>query len=136
MKHQIISPAPSSPVTSTVTVLQFRGQLRLDPDPLSEIYAAQGEDAAEEIVCRTLSDLAHRLADLQSLQRRSVFAQMSMPARRIAAISGQIGLVELACAAENLANAASQADGIAVGSTLNRLERCFDLAMSEVWGFQ
>lgn len=123
-------------VSSTVTVLTFKGQLQLNPDPLSDIYVAQGEDAAEDTVCRTLSDIAHRLSELKSKRDRGLISDIPMGARRIAAISGQIGLVELSMAAEHVATASVQKDAVAIEATFSRLERCFDLAMTEVWDFQ
>lgn len=136
MTQQILSIADLAPVKSSVTVLQFKGRLRLDPDPLADIYASQGEDVAEDMVCRTLADLANRITDIQTLHERSAFAELPLPARRIAAIAGQIGLTEVSIAAAHLGNAAAQNNGIAIEATLSRLERCFDLAMTEVWSFQ
>jgi len=128
--------AEMAPVGSSVTVLQFKGHLRLNPDPLADIYATQGEDVAEDIVCRTLADLANRISDVQEIHERCAFADMPLPARRISAVAGQIGLLEVSIAAAHLGNAAAQGNGIAIEATLSRLERCFDLAMTEVWNFQ
>lgn len=128
--------ADMAPVETSVTVLQFRGTLRLDPDPLADIYASQGEDAAEDTVCRTLADIANRISDVQDIHDRCALAEIPLRARRISAIAGQIGLTEVALSAAHLGNAAAQGNGIAVEATLSRLERCFDLAMTEVWAFQ
>lgn len=136
MKQNMLPLAATAPVVSTVTVLQFKGHLRLDPDPLASIYATHGEDAAEDTVCRTLADLANRITDLQAIQQRSAFADMPLPARRISAIAGQIGLTDVAAAATHVGIAAGQRDGIAIEATMSRLERCFDFAMTEVWQFQ
>ncbi|SEW39190.1 hypothetical protein SAMN04488515_2566 [Cognatiyoonia koreensis] len=136
MKHDTLFAVAPVQAGSTVTILQFRGRLALDPDPLAEIYAAQGEDVAEETVCRTLANLANRISAIQDHHRQSAFGDIPLPARRVAAIAGQIGLTEVALAATHLGNAATQADGVAIEATLSRLERCFDLAMSEVWSFR
>ena len=136
MKQNMIPVAAPSLSPSPVRVLQFKGQLWLDPDPLADILAAYGEDAAEDTVCRTLADLGTRITELRMVHSQCRFADMTMPARRISAIAGQIGLTELALAADNLSDAARQANGVAVESTFGRLERCYDLAMTEVWSFQ
>jgi len=136
MIHNMIPFAASGPSPAPVCVLQFKGQLWLDPEPLADIFATYGEDAAEDTVCRTLADLGSRLTGLRALHHQCRFAEMITPARRISAIAGQIGLTELSLAADNVSNAADQGDGIAVEATVGRLERCFDLAMNEVWSFQ
>lgn len=136
MKQNMLNLAAAAPVRSTVTVLQFKGYLHIDPDPLADLYAAHGEDAAEDTVCRTLADLANRICDLQACQHRSAFSDMPLPARRISAIAGQIGLTEVATVAAHVGTAAGQGDGIAIEATMSRLERCFDLAMTEVWQFE
>ena len=87
-------------------------------------------------MCRTLSDIARRLSDLKSRQDRGLFSDIPTGARRIAAVSGQIGLVELSSVAEHVATASAQNDAVAVEAIMSRLERCFDLAMTEVWDFQ
>lgn len=136
MKQNMIPLADNGPSPSPVRVLHFKGQLWLDPDPLVNILTAYGEDAAEDTVCRTLADIGARLTDLRTLHHQCRFSEMSLPARRISAIAGQIGLTELSLAADNAGNAARQENGIALEATLGRLERCFDLAMTEVWSFQ
>lgn len=136
MKQNMIPLADPGPTPSPVRVLQFKGQLWLDPEPLSDLLVAYGEDAAEDTVCRTLADIGGRLTDLRTIHQQCRFEDMIKPARRISAISGQIGLTELALAAENVSIAARQKDGIALEATVGRLERCFDLAMTEVWSFQ
>jgi len=135
MKQNMLLLAEMAPVANSVTVLQFKGRLWIDPDPLTDIYASQGEDVAEETVCRTLADLANRLSEVQAIHARSAFPELPLPARRISAVAGQIGLTEVALAAAHLGNAATQGDGVAIEATMSRLERCFDIAMTEVWYF-
>ena len=128
MKQNMIPLADPGPAPSPVRVLQFKGQLWLDPDPLADILTTYGEDAAEDTVCRTLADIGGRLTELRTIHQQCRFVEMMMPARRISAIAGQIGLTELSLAAENVGIAARQYDGIALEATIGRLERCFDLA--------
>jgi len=44
--------------------------------------------------------------------------------------------VEVARAARHVSNCADQGDGIALEATLARLERAYDLAISEIWDFR
>ena len=119
----------------SVTVLPCKAELRLNPEPLVQIFAEKGEDVAEETVSRALEDLARRINQLQPHRLDGSFDKLVRPVQRIGVIAEQIGLVEVASAAENVAGAARQNDGIAVEATLCRLERAFDTAVSQAWSF-
>ena len=128
--------APMPKVSSVLTVLQRGGHLQLDPVPLTEIYAKMGDLAAENTVCRTLEDLALRLGGLMDLRTTCDFAKMVRPAKAMATCADQVGLVEVARAARHVSTCAAQADGVALEATLARLERAYDLAISEIWDFR
>lgn len=125
-----------SDATPVVTVLQCKTSLQLDPEPLIHIYAARGEQAASETVCRALEDMAERLNTLVITRPTADAGDLEKPARTISALAEQIGLVEVSLAAQNVANAARQGNEVAIDATIGRLERCFDLAISQVWDFQ
>ncbi len=116
-----------------MTLLDCRGLFDFDPGPLSELAARSGRRAAEDIATRVLEDLALRLGGLQTVRRTADFARLPKQALLIAAVGEQIGLCELASAARHVAISADQADGVAVEATLNRLERAFDLAVTQIW---
>lgn len=91
---------------------------------------------AEEIVCRMLEDIAMRLDMLQRAMAEHTFDTMERPARRIGAIADQMGLTEVAVAVGHVLNCLAQEDGIGLDATMARLERGFDVAVSEVWEFR
>lgn len=124
------------PLAAIVTVLECPGRLTLDPAPLADLFATKGEIAAEDTMCRVLEELSLRLNDLQSPRRRAAFEEIEGPATRIAVIADQIGLCELAMASRHVATTARQGDGIAFEATMTRLERAFDVAISQVWNFR
>lgn len=119
-----------------VVVLRCVDLLHFDPAALNEIFAQKGADEAEEVVCRVLEDIAMRLDTLQQGRDSGHFDQMFKPARRIGLIAGQIGLVEVAASAGHVVTCLEQADGVALEATLARLERGFDIAVSEVWNYR
>jgi hypothetical protein len=61
---------------------------------------------------------------------------MFKPARRIGLIATQIGLTEVSTAAGHVVECLEQLDGIALEATLARLERGFDVAVSEIWNYR
>ena len=136
MTQDILSSVSSSQVLSVVSVLQRAGHLQLDPMTLTEIYAKMGEEAAENTVCRTLEDLALRLGHLMDLRATCQFNDMVRPAKSMAVAADQVGLTEVARAARHVATCAVQGDGIALEAVLSRLERAYDLAISDIWDFR
>ena len=135
MKHELQFAPPLSDVAAKVCILQHQCDLQLDPTPLADIYASKGEVAASETVCRALEDMAERLNRLVLSHARAENCELIAPASRIAAIADQIGLVEVAKSARSVANSAGQSNAVALDATLSRLERCFDVAINQVWSF-
>lgn len=136
MTQQSSISTPVGEISSVLTMLQRGGHLQLDPVPLTQIYAKMGVEAAENAVCRTLEDLALRLGALMDLRTTCAFPDMVRPAKTMACVADQVGLLEVARAARHVSNCAEMADGIALEATLARLERAYDLAISEIWDFR
>lgn len=128
----------ADPVVSDrpVTVMKCRAVSRIDPGPIATLFRDLGPDAAEDTICRVLEDIAERLNALHSLRCRAEFDQIPRPANRIRSIAIQIGLIEVATAAEGVGISAQQGDGVALEATLARLERSFDAAISQIWDVQ
>lgn len=127
--------APARPRAS-VTQLRCREMMRLDPEPVDIIFAAKGEQEAEEMVCRALEDIAYKLDALQCANRAHALEAIARPARQIVTVGAQIGLTDVTEAAEHVAYNALQEDGVALSATLARLERAFDVAVTQVWRFR
>lgn len=129
-----IRPAPASNLD--VVVLRCPDLLHFDPVPLNRLFAEKDAAEAEDMVCRILEDIARRLDALQQGLEASDFAAMLKPARRIGLIADQIGLTEVSVAAYHVVTCICQGDGVALEATIARLERGFDVAVSEVWNFR
>ena len=127
--------APAS-ARSAVTFLQCPAPAILDPEPIHQILAVKGEAVGEAMICRVLENIAMRLDLLQAARQAHSFDDVGKPARRIVHISKQIGLVDVTQSATHVATAAQQEDGVALSATMARLERAFDVAVSEVWRYR
>ncbi len=136
MEHiiQLETAAPSRP--SDVIALRCPYGTNFDPLPLQTLTQNHGEVETEVIICGVLEDIATRLDLLQSELAQSGFDKMIQPARRIGQIGDQIGLTEVSIAARHVATCLEQADGVALEATVARLERAFDIAVSDVWNFR
>lgn len=119
-----------------VVVLRCPDRVQLDPAPLQRLIATKSKPEAEVIVCRVMEDLATRLDVLQKGLAVQNLAMMLTPCRKIRLIADQIGLTEVAIAANHVQTCLCQADPIALEATVARLERAFDVAVNEVWNFR
>lgn len=127
---------PAITTDQDIVVLRCPDLLHFDPAPLNRLFLEKGPADAEEIICRILEDIARRLDMLQQGLENSDFAMMLKPARRIGLIADQIGMTEVSVAAYHVATCLKQEDGVALEATIARLERGFDVAVSEVWTFR
>lgn len=125
-----------APAPSDVIMLRCADVVRLDPQPLRQMCAAHGMEAVEDHLCKTLEDIVVLLDQLQLGLAQDDFPMMKPPAHRIAQIADRIGLMDVSVSANHVANCLQQQDGVALEATMARLERSFDLAVSEVWHFQ
>lgn len=117
-------------------MLNCQHQLFFDPSPLVRLFAERDAKDAEDIVCRMLEDIALRLDMLQRALAVSAFSKMRRPAVRIGVVADHIGLTEVSVAAGHVGACIVQQDWIALDATMARLERAFDMAVSEVWNFR
>ena len=123
------------PVT-TVAMLRCAAPDHIDGEPVAHIVASKGQPEAEEMICRVLEDIAYRLDALQVAKNAHAFDSVAKPARRIVHVAAQIGLLDVSKSAVGVADASQGRDGVALSATLARLERAFDLAVTEIWQFR
>lgn len=137
-QNQTHSAATAAPVRAlgAVTFLRCHTPAILDPYPIHHILSSKGEVVGEAMICRILEDIALRLDNLQAAKFTHSFAEIDRPARRIVHVSSRIGLVDVSQSAGHVGVAARQEDEVALSATLARLERAFDVAVSEIWRYR
>ena len=134
MKNITPFPGPALGTSNDVVPLSCHDRMHFDPAPLTRLFAERDTQAAEDVVCRMLEDIAMRLDMLQRARAEHAFANMDRPAQRIGVVADQMGLTEVAVAVDHVRRCLLQQDWIALDATMARLERGFDTAVSEVWG--
>lgn len=136
MKNVTPFPAAPSPEFVDVIVLNCPHQLHFDSDPMIQLFADKGVHEAEAIVCLMLEDMTLRLDMLQKGLSQKEFMLLERPARRVRTIADRIGMTEVAVSAGHVIQCLQQDDGVALEATMARLERGFDVAVSEIWNFR
>ena len=132
----LISPADAPSRLSAVGLPDPDLRRAFDPVPLQKLYGRVLPQEAEDQICRFLEDIALRLDQLQRGLAARDPDMMLRPARRIALAARMMGLVAVADSASAVRNCAMADDGVALGATMARLERAFDLAVNEVWNMR
>lgn len=119
-------------------VLQFQPvePVNVDQERLGGLYADLGPDAAENIVCRAMEELALRLSHCDRLYRRSDWNDLRKSARSLIAIAEQIGMHKLARVAGDVTNCIDAQDDVALASTLGRLMRTGEASLTAIWDLQ
>ena len=137
MKHDIhLHAIPPKSDAPQVAMLRCSVEARIDPLPYQSLVGQRGTSEAEEIVCRVLEDIALRLDLLQLAMSDHSFLEIAKQARRVQQVALGIGLTDVQKIAMNAAISAEQQDGIAVHATIARLERSFDVAVTEIWNLR
>lgn len=119
-----------------VTILKQDEVVRLNPQPLEQLYSQLGEAKAEDILCRALEELSACLFQTEKCYQEGRLADMRKCARSMVAIADQIGMHMLSRVAADVVACADRRDLVSIAATLSRLLRVGDLSLSEVWQAQ
>lgn len=119
-----------------VLQLQPVEPVRVNTDRLSGLYTDLGEEAAEDIVCRAMEELALRLSHCDRLYRAEEMEDLRRSSRSLVAIAEQIGMAKLARVAKDVVNCIDATDKIALAATLTRLMRIGEGSLTAIWDLQ
>ena len=110
--------------------------VRLDPDRLDSLYSQLGPQAAEDVVCRAMEELACRLAQIDRLHCHAALDEMRKNTRALIAIADQIGMTGLARVAAHVILCIDDGDRTALAATLARLARAGERSLTAIWDRQ
>lgn len=116
-----------------MTVLKQDEAVGLDADRLALLCRQIGPNAAEDMLCRALEELANRLAQTERCHRNGRMAEMRKSARSLIAMSEQIGMGQLARVAADVTGCLDAGDRVALAATLARLVRVGERSFCEIW---
>ena len=116
-----------------VELLAPKERIVLDHARLQSLFDDLGDGAAEDVVCRTMEELAVRLSYAERLCRSGQYEEMHKVVRSLIAISEQVGLTLLARVAGDVCACINTSDRVALGATLARLVRIGEHSLSAIW---
>ncbi|KKN26809.1 hypothetical protein LCGC14_0870970 [marine sediment metagenome] len=115
-------------------VLQMRPteQVCVDHVRLGSLYAQLGEVDAEDVVARTMEELALRISHCDRLFHASNWGELRKNSRSLIAIADQVGLAKLTAVARDVTKSIDQKDHVAVAATLRRLIRIGERSLTAI----
>ena len=116
-----------------ITPLRCRSSSDIDLPLLLSLGDRLGPQAATEVVCDRLEQIALLLCDIAAVATAPPYGPVAERAQRLSALAAEIGLRELAQIARHVADCAGRADSIALAATRARLERCFEAVVTSIW---
>ena len=119
-----------------VLKIRLNETVHVDQDKLGALYAELGENAAEDVVCRAMEELAVRLSHCSRLHSAGKADELRKCVRSLIAISDQIGMLVLARVAHDVIETLDANDGPAIAATLARLLRIGEQSLTAIWDLQ
>lgn len=108
----------------------------LDRGRLGDLYQQLGPASAENVLCRTLEELALRMTQLDRSHAAGNHDAMRKSAKLLSAIADQIGMDTLARVSRDLIGCIDAGDGIAIAAVLARLIRSGESSLTAIWDLQ
>ncbi len=116
-----------------VAQLEYEEAVCLDPACLVTLYRDLGPLGAENVVCRAMAEITHRLDALAEPHHHGRWVDLARQARGLSAIAEQVGMTSLSDVARSVADCATRQDGAALGACLARLERIGHGSLAAIW---
>lgn len=105
----------------------------MDPGQIETLCTDLGRNAAEDVVCRAMEELAQRLCLLQQQAQSGPREDLHKGLRALAAISHQIGMCSFSKVAQDVMVCIELGDTVAEAATLARLARIGERSLHALW---
>lgn len=111
-------------------------KVRLDNAHLEELYERLGPNGAEDLISRTMEELAVQLAKLNRNYRAGRLAEVRRVAQVVASLAEEIGMYIVSRVAKDVSSLSTLNDGAALAATVARLGRVGESSLMAVWDIQ
>lgn len=107
--------------------------VQLDQNRLIEIVARLGARGADELISRTMEELAVLLATVHKAIGGRRMEEAGYAASKIRQVAAHVGMPGLSSVAQDMARLAAGQDGAATAAVAARLSRCGEAYLMKVW---
>lgn len=119
-----------------IVTLRPTEKIQLDHNRLTEIVARLGSRGADELISRTMEELAVQLAKVHKGLERGLFQEAQSAARKIVEVAAHVGMLVFSDVAADVVRLAGTSDGAALAATAGRLTRIGEGYLMKVWDLQ
>ncbi|MEE9388113.1 MAG: hypothetical protein V3U96_05855 [Paracoccaceae bacterium] len=108
----------------------------LDKNRLAEIIARLGPRGADEVISRTMEELAVQLAKVHKASASGKHIEINRAAQKIMEYAAHVGMPTLSAAAANVVTYQHPGTASALAAIIARLERTGEASLMQVWDLQ
>lgn len=119
-----------------IVTLRPTEQIQLDHNRLTEIVARLGSRGADELISRTMEELAVQLSRVHKELERGMFQEAQSAARKIVEVAAHVGMPSFSNVAAVVVRLAGTDDGAALAATAARLTRIGEVSLMKGWDLQ
>lgn len=105
----------------------------MDTAQIRMLYTDLGPNAAEDVICRAMEELAQRLCQVQEMALSGPREDMHKTLRSLSAIAQQIGMTSLSRVSYDVMTCLEFGDMVAEAATLARLARTGERSLTQLW---
>ncbi len=116
-----------------IQAINLTEMVQFDKERVAQIVARLGQRNADDVIARTMEELAVQLAKVHRDVDRGLTGEVQTAAAKIAEFSAHIGMPSLSVAAQNVANATQTNCSSALAATTARLDRVGEASLLQVW---
>jgi hypothetical protein len=123
-------------IFSVIITLNPAEHVRLDRDRIVELGMRLGPVGAEDLISRTMEDLAVMLARIGRAYQAVDLAELARTAADIRQHAAHIGMTKLARVAADVEDLARGKDSATLAAVVDRLSRLGERSLMAVWDLQ
>lgn len=120
-------------VRTMILQMRLMEPVQLDQNRLIEIVARLGARGADDLISRTMEELAVLLATVHKSIAAGRMQEAHTAALKIRHVAAHIGMPALSSVAQDLARLAIGRDAAAISAVTARLSRCGEASLMKVW---
>ena len=121
--------------SASVEKLRPVTEFDVSPAPFEELIRQGGVALAEDAIFSALELIAQKIGHINTDWTAYRFDNIEADVAEIVAVGQSLGFESIAIAGSHLQTAILVSDAVAIGATLGRLERVFEVLVSKIWDF-
>lgn len=116
--------------------LDFQESVKLDQNRLAEIIARLGPRGADELISKTMEELAVLLAQVHKSLTKGHANEVQVTARKISEVAAHVGMPTLSVVSQAVSGIAARDDPAGMAALSHRLTRVGEESLMTVWDLQ